>query len=268
MKLSISNIAWDAAADDEVLEKLPGLGCRGLEIAPTRIFPETPYGRLKEAEEWAAGLKEKTGLPVCSMQSIWYRRSESIFGSSREVEALIQYTGEAVLFAGTVGCPNLVFGCPKNRIIPEGKNPEDSIPFFRAVGEFAAQHGAVIALEAVPVSYGTNFLNATEDLYEFVKAVDSPGIRMNLDFGTMLVNGEDVSCVGRYVPVVSHVHISENGLAGVEHRNEHRVFLKALKEAGYDRYVSIEMRNQEDPQKVYSVVRYVGELITKAGGEQ
>ena len=263
MRLAISNIAWEMKDDAYVIEKLPAHGCCALEIAPTRILPDTPYRHLGEAKAFANELFEKTGMPVCSMQSIWYRRTESIFGSAEEVDSLISYTKEAVLFAEAIGCPNLVFGSPKNRIIPEGRTRDDAAEFFSAIGDFAAEHGASIALEAVPVSYGTNFLNQTDDLYDFVTMVGSKGLKMNLDFGTMLINGEDTGLVEKYVPVVNHVHISENALAGIEQRPEHRIFLGALKKAGYDRFVSIEMRNQEDPEKVLSIVDYVHELISE-----
>jgi sugar phosphate isomerase/epimerase len=86
---------------------------------------------------------------------------------------------------------------------------------------------------------------------------------MNLDFGSLLINGEDVSDIARYIPMVNHVHISEKGLEGIKHRKEHSIFIHALKEAGYGRYVSIEMRNQEDPEKVLSIVDYVRGLLNE-----
>ncbi len=261
MRFAISNIAWEAKDDGRLLKALPAHGIEALEIAPTRIFPETPYQRLDEARAWARELKESAGLPVCSMQSIWYRRSERIFGSDEEIAALVQYTREAVLFAEAVGCPNLVFGSPKNRIVPAGRTPEEATGFFREIGDFAAAHDAAIALEAVPTSYGTNFLNRTAELFDFVTMVGSEGLKMNLDFGTMLTNGEDVSDIARYIPLVNHVHISENALVGVERRPEHRVFIGALRAAGYDRCVSIEMRNQEDPDKVLAIVDYIGGIL-------
>lgn len=257
MRFAISNIAWEAKDDPYMMKVLPEHGVQALEIAPTRIFPETPYHRLPEAGEYAEKLFADTGMPICSMQSIWYRRSESIFGDENEVEALIEYTREAVLFAEKIGCTNLVFGCPKNRIVPDGMSPDDAMPFFRTIGEIAEEHGAVIALEAVPVTYGTNFLNLNSDMFEFVKRVDCEGLRMNLDFGTMLVNGEDPGDIARYVPYVHHVHISEDALTPVQKREAHKVFIRALKDAGYSRYVSIEMRNQGDPEKVLEIVDYV-----------
>lgn len=261
MKMSISNIAWEAKDDEYVISRLPSYGFKGLEIAPTRIIPELPYHHLPEAKEFASWAKSKADLDICSMQSIWYRRTESIFGTESEVDSLIEYTKEAITFAEAIGCPNLVFGCPKNRIIPEGRTVSDSEDFFRTIGDFAAEHGTTIALEAVPVSYGTNFLNRTSDLFNFVTKIGSPGLKMNLDFGTMLVNGEKADSVGEYVPVVNHVHISEDALECIEKRHEHEVFLNTLKKAGYDRFVSIEMKNQGDPDKVMTVVSYLKELF-------
>ena len=264
MRLSISNIAWEAKDDPYVIHALPAHGCLGLEIAPTRVLPETPYRRLEEARAFAEWLKADTGFPICSMQSIWYRRTESIFGPQNEVDSLIEYTREAILFAEAVRCPNLVFGSPKNRIIPENRKREDAADFFRAIGDFAYEHGAAIALEAVPEAYGTNFLNLTSDVYDFVTMVNSKGLKMNLDCGTLLINGEDPAAVGRYLPVVNHVHISEAALAGIQRRPEHGVFIRALKNAGYDRFVSIEMRNQDDPEKVLAIVDYVHDLLENA----
>ena len=42
MNLSISNIAWKAEYDSEMYKYLETTGFNGLEIAPTRIFPENP----------------------------------------------------------------------------------------------------------------------------------------------------------------------------------------------------------------------------------
>ena len=52
MKLSISNIGWEKKNDTEVYRMMKEYGFVGLEIAPTRIFPENPYEKNKEAEIW------------------------------------------------------------------------------------------------------------------------------------------------------------------------------------------------------------------------
>ena len=121
MKLSISNIGWSNENDVNVYELMKKYGYSGLEIAPTRIFPEAPYDKLKEAGVWVENFKKKYGLCVSSMQSIWFGRQEKIFGSKEERQILVEYTKKAIDFASVIGCRNLVFGCPRNRICRKEK---------------------------------------------------------------------------------------------------------------------------------------------------
>lgn len=261
IKLAISNIAWEAKHDDPMLRRLSSCGYEGLEIAPTRVFPEQPYDRLSQAKDYARRLWAEHGLPVCSMQSIWYGRTESVFGSQSDMSVLTSYTKQAVRFAEAVGCPNLVLGSPKNRTIPSGRRPEEALGFFREIGDYAARHSAVIALEGVPALYGTNFLNTTEELYQYTKLADSDGIRMNLDLGTMLANNERITGVGKYLELVSHVHISEPYLEPIRKRAMHAVLAKALTDGGYEGYVSIEMKNQGNPAGVLETMEYIRGML-------
>ena len=119
MKLAISNIAWTDEQDATMYEQMKRIGFEGLEIAPTRIFPQNPYDDLNRAGNWQQELKNKYGFCVPSMQSIWFGRQEKIFGSDMEREQLVFYTKKAIDFAQVIGCRNLVFGCPRNRVVPE-----------------------------------------------------------------------------------------------------------------------------------------------------
>lgn len=49
MKLAASNLCWAAADDEAAWGKMKELGYTGLEIAPTRIFPQAPYDCLNGA---------------------------------------------------------------------------------------------------------------------------------------------------------------------------------------------------------------------------
>ena len=48
-QLSISNIAWHKEDDEAVYTAMQQAGFTGLELAPTRIFSETPYENLTSA---------------------------------------------------------------------------------------------------------------------------------------------------------------------------------------------------------------------------
>ena len=167
----------------------------------------------------------------------------------------------AIRFAEAIGCENLVFGCHRNRAMPDGAAPEQAIPFFRALGDYAAAHHCVMALEANPPIYHTYFLNTTQETLAFIQQVDSEGCRLNLDDGTMVTNGEEVSLLKGFGPMIHHVHISEPGLKLIERRALHQELAALLREEGYDRYVSIEMGRQEDMNALARTMAYVREVF-------
>lgn len=153
----MSNIAWSTEHDNTMYQFLKDNGFDGLEIAPTRIYPEKPYEHLSEAKDWALQMKEQYDLEVPSMQSIWYGHAEKIFGSKEERKVLLDYTKKAIDFAEIIGCRNLVFGNPKNR------DAEDipsilpiAIDFFKEIGDYALEHNTVVALEPNPTIYNTD----------------------------------------------------------------------------------------------------------------
>lgn len=256
MKYSISNIAWEKEYDGEMYTFLKENGVDGVEIAPTRIF-ENPYDRLEEAHLYSYMLKNKYGLTVSSMQSIWYGIGQNIFGTDEDRQFLTNYTKKAVLFAESMGIKNLVFGCPKNRNVPQGANTDIALEFFKQIGDFAFEHGTNIALEPNPVIYNTNFLNYTKDCCEFVKKVDSKGLKVNIDMGTMIYNKENPHLVKTYKTLVNHIHISYPNLEYIKPCGEYTTLKKVLGKIDYDGYISIEMKKQDDIQKVKDAVLYV-----------
>lgn len=241
MKLCMSNIGWEAELDGQVYERMKAHGFSGLEIAPTRLFPDQPYRHLEQAAEWKRDLREKYGFAVPSMQSIWYGRTESMFGTEREREILLDYTRQAMEFAAALDCKNLVFGCPKNRKLPVDGDPAAGIAFFKELCDSASHYRTVIAMEANPPMYGTNYMNDTWSALELVRQVDSPAFLLNLDVGTMIANGEDVSGLSGQVKYIHHVHISEPGLKPIERRQMHRELGRLLASEGYSGFVSVEM---------------------------
>ncbi len=257
MKLSISNIGWSEDNDIAVYEIMKSEGFEGLEIAPTRIFKDTPYDRLDEAKKWAEEIKDRKGFVVPSMQSIWYGRNGKLFGTEEERQALLEYTKKAIDFAETIGCNNLVFGCPRNRYKPEGVDEDIAIDFFRTVGKYAAEHNTVIGMEANPAMYNTNYINYTEEAFELIEKIGSNGFKLNLDVGTMIANEEDVSILNGREHLINHVHISEPGLKPIESRQLHREIFEILINSGYDGFVSIEVGKQEKVDDLCIMMEYV-----------
>lgn len=267
MKLSISNIAWEAKDDKAVYEVMKAYGFAGVEIAPTRWVQETPYEKVEEAEVIAKELKEKYGYIVSSMQSIWFGRSERIFASEEERQALIDYTKKAIDYAAAIGCGNLVFGCPRNRNVAsewgvsEKEAEEIAIGFFKELGDYALSKGTIIGMEANPPIYNTNFVNTTEQALDLVKKADSKGFLLNLDVGTMVQNEENVDILNGKVHLINHIHVSEPGLKPIEERALHKKLAEILKKENYEKFVSIEMGKQTDLEVIKSVMQYVTEVF-------
>lgn len=259
MFLGISNIGWPVQNDTDVYEMMKTYGYTGLEIAPTRIFPESPYDRTKEAGVWAGRLKADHNFTVPSMQSIWFGRQEKLFGTREERKQLLDYTKKAILFASAVGCGNLVFGCPKNRAIPDNGGSGTAIAFFRELGDYAAEHGTVIGMEANPPIYNTNYINDTPSALALIRQVDSRGFLLNLDTGTMIQNQESAEEIQGRVHLINHVHISEPGLKPIRRRGLHQELLAILREEHYAGCVSIEMGRNELPV-IEKALQYVKEV--------
>lgn len=267
MKLSISNIAWEAKDDEQIYGMMKQMGFSGVEIAPTRWVSELPYSKVEEASAIAETLKSEYGFIVPSMQSIWFGKSERIFVDERERQELIDYTKKAIDYAAAIGCSNLVFGCPRNRNISEEWNLTEAqvediaVAFFKELGDYAAEKGTILGMEANPPIYNTNFVNTTKQALDLIKKVDSKGFLLNLDMGTMIHNGEDISLLKGNVSFINHVHISEPGLRPIMQREIHKELAEVLRKEGYNKYISIEMGKQEDVTIIEHAMRYVAEVF-------
>ena len=261
MKLAVSNIGWSAEQDEAVFALMKEYGFDGLEIAPTRIFTDAPYERLSEAREWSKTIKQRHGFTVPSMQSIWFGRGEKIFGTDSERAVLIDYTKKAVDFAVAVGCGNLVFGCPRNRVFLDGAAYKTGIDFFKVIGEYALSNGVTIGMEANPSIYNTNYINDTASAFALVSDVASNGFRLNLDTGTMLYNEESVDILRGKIQLISHVHISEPWLKPIERRRLHTNLRDLLAQEGYEGFVSIEMGRTDNIDDIRAAMKYVKEIF-------
>lgn len=262
MKLAISNIAWESDKDTDVYRLMGQYGFNGLEVAPTRIFPESPYEKLSEAREWSAFLQNAYGFEIPSMQSIWYGRKENIFTSMKERDVLCDYTIQAINFASVIGCGNLVFGCPRNRNLPEGADADIAVKFFKELGDYAYEKGTVIGLEANPPIYNTNYINDTQSALALIKQVASRGFRLNLDIGTMIHNQESVLELKDYVYLINHVHISEPGLRPIRENKLHYELKELLYEEQYAGFISIEMGKTDNISIIQEQLKYIKEVFS------
>ena len=116
-------------------------------------------------------------------------------------------------------------------------------------------------MEANPPIYNTNYINTTKEAIALIREVDSEGFLLNLDVGTMVENGENVSVLEGAEKLIHHVHISEPGLVPLQKRELHKELAAFLRSFSYEGWVSIEVRRQEDPGELERMLEYVAGLF-------
>lgn len=269
MKLAMSNIAWAPEERLEAYAVLAAAGFTGLEIAPALFFHAAEDPFVPDQPVAAAALAEiaDAGLALVSMQSLLFGVAGAALFEGPEARAAFERAmHRAIALAGRFGIPNLVFGSPLQRRVPEGlamaEALEQAAEVFRRLGDAAAKAGTRIAIEANPAAYGTNFCTTLDEALGFVALVDHPAIVPHLDLGAMHMNGDFGGVPARIhalAPRLSHVHVSEPDLAPAPADPAALVpVLEALRAAGYARAVSIEMKRA--PEGLAAVRRAVAGL--------
>lgn len=260
MNLSFSNIAWDFKDNDKICTLLEKNGFRACEIAPTIITPEPFTKNVHKVQTFREEIKSKYRLDISSMQSIWFGRTENIF-NPEDAEILLDYTKKIIDLSSLIDCKNLVFGCPKNRNLPAGCSEDQVVPFFQELGNYAHSKNTCIAIEANPTIYHTNFINTTPEAFSFAKKINSPGIKVNVDLGTIIYNNESLDPLKSHPELINHVHISEPNLLPITPRSLHRELNELLQTIGYQKYLSVEMKNPIKTDIIESIITYISKTF-------
>src|SRR4029453_10606894 len=117
--------------------------------------------------------------------------------------------GMARLASG-LGATRLVFGSPGNRRrgdLALDEADEIAADLFPRLGAQAADLGVCFCIEANPVDYKCDYLTDAVASTAFVRAVDSPGVRLHLDTACMAMAGD--AAAERITPgadVLAHAH--------------------------------------------------------------
>jgi len=250
MKLSISNIAWLDTEEQEAYAVLKQCGVNYLEIAPGRfgLNPKNFNGQ---------------GLQVVAMQALLFGKPHfGIFDDETRPE-MLEYLKTVIDFGNALGAKTLVFGSPKNRRmgdVPREKAYKIAEEFFSQIGDYSAKFGMKFCIEANPAVYGTDFINTTQEAFDFYTSLNNQGIGFHLDTGALTMNKESsVRFIENYCPQIQHVHISEPylkmiGAAGTRHK----LISDALKANGYANFASIEMTNSIKPDNIEAVKEAIG----------
>jgi len=171
-------------------------------------------------------------------------------------ERSAQYFCDLVQFCSDVGGKFIVVGSPKQRNIPEGVTFEQGWDWagetFAPSFKRAAELGITICLEPLAPSE-TNFINTAEDAIRFVEQFHSPWFKIILDVKAMSSEAKSIpEIIHASWPHFAYFHANDKNLKGPGFGDvDFQPIAQALKEVGYNGYVSVEVfKFEEGPEAI------------------
>lgn len=272
MRLSISNIAWETEEDVSIAHVLREESVNAIDIAPGKYFPD-PAKTSDSALRHVRDMWKERGVEIVGMQALLFgTQGLNLFGDEATQDRMLDHLEAVCRIGDGVGARRLVFGSPKNRDRGQLKDAEvqtRAIDFFRRAGERAQRWNVILCLEPNPAVYGCNFMTHTLEAADLVRQIQHSAIRLQLDTGTLALNGEAPEATVLAVrDCVGHIHASDPHLAtlgGCE--DHHRVCAQALAKHLPGSLVTIEMvasKTEPHAQAIRRAVRFAKSLYGHA----
>jgi sugar phosphate isomerase/epimerase len=257
LRFALCNELFEGWDFDRVCRFVKATGYDGLELAPftlgARVADLAPAQRAtirKTAE--AAGLEivglhwllaKTEGLHLTSPDRAVRSRTSLYLTSLAE---LCHELGGAVM----------VFGSPAQRSLPPGVTGADALAF--AVETI---RGALPALERLGLTLcvepltrdETDFLNSCEEATQLIDLVNHPSVRLQLDVKSMSSEPIPIpDLIRRHAHRTGHFHANDPNRRGPGFGLvDFQPIFAALREAGYDRWVSVEVFDYSpDPETI------------------
>lgn len=253
MKIGFNVLAWSAGLSDELLpimDRLKKIGYDGVEF-----FVGSPD---EEAYKKLGGHARDIGLEVTGVFVLG--KEENII----DPDKAIRQTGlDRIKWAidRSHGLNSKVLCGPFHSAFatfaqhaPEDQEYRWSAEVLHQAGEYAAQAGVVMAVEALN-RFECYLCNTMEQLSHLVRLADHPNVKAMYD--THHANIEEkivVDSIQTIAPHLHHVHISENdrGTPGSGHVSWDDTF-STLAKIGYDGWHTIEGFTRNDPDFANSI---------------
>jgi sugar phosphate isomerase/epimerase len=147
----------------------------------------------------------------------------------------------------------------QQEVIPPRDQWRWAIDEVRALGEYAAGMGLEIALELEP--FRLSIVNSVAKMDAFLREVAHPAVRANVDISHLVLAHDPPEALSALAGRIAHAHLSDCN--GVTHGDlppgrgcvDFTSYLAALRDAGFDGAVSIELEYSPEPDRIVDWVR-------------
>jgi sugar phosphate isomerase/epimerase len=252
MKFALCNEMFGDAVSADTFSTIRKLGYTGVEIAPFTLAPQdAPFDARNVPAEKIVEVRnraEEAGLEIIGLH--WLLAKTDGFYLTSPDPTIRRHTAEYLQklaeICADLGGKIMVLGSPQQRNLPEGVSYADGEAYAAEVlhGAVAAckQFGVTLALEPLGPAEGNFMLTAASGIH-LAKLVNSPHCKLHLDVKAMSSEATPIPEIIRASrDWTAHFHANDPNLYGPGMGEvDFRPIFAALKETGYDGWVSVEV---------------------------
>ncbi len=252
MKFAICNEIYQGWKVEDAIEHAAKTGYDAMEIAPftvSQYVHDIPASRRQEIRASA----EKAGIAISGIHWVLVQ-AEGMHMTSPDAAVRAKtkrYFVDLVDFCADLGGKSIVVGSPKQRSMEGDVTFEQAWTWatdaFRDAVKLAEDRGVTICFEPLaPVE--TNFVNTAVEAIRFSQQFESPAMKIILDVKAMCSEQKAIPDIIRDSwPNFAYFHANDANLKGPGFGDVDFVpIAAALKEVGYDGYVSVEVFNFDE----------------------
>ncbi len=247
MKFGICNETFEGWELAPAAQAAAEAGYDGLEIAPFTLWDDAREATEDDAA--AAGrVVRDAGLEVIGFH--WLLAGPAGLHLTSTDPAVRKTTTDYLVhlarLCGAAGGQVMVFGSPQQRRLEEGEPYETALEWAiaacREVARAADAAGVVLAIEPLGPEED-DLLPSTERAAELIEAVGHPACRLHLDVKALYAQGEEpTDVIPFHASELAHFHANDANRRGPGFGDVDFVpIFRALREAEYDKYVSVEV---------------------------
>jgi sugar phosphate isomerase/epimerase len=259
MKFAICNEIFQGWKLEDAMTYAAKAGYEGIEIAPFTLAKSvTDISRA--GRERIRELSVRTGITICGLHWVLVQAEGVYLNHSDPAvrQRTAAYFCELVDFCADVGGKTIVVGSPKQRNLLPGVTAAQAADWaaatFRDSVKRAEVRSVTICIEPLSPAE-TDFINTAAEAIRFAEQFHSPNFKIILDVKAMCAETKPIPQIIRESsPHFAHFHANDKNLKGPGFGEvDFKPIAAALREVGYDGYVSVEVfKFEEGPEVIAS----------------
>jgi len=248
MKLGICSEIFNEWGDwQRVCDYVKDVGYDGIEIAPFS-FAEDVNDISAEQRKDIVRIAQDVDLEIVGLH--WLMVGPTGVHLTTADTAVRDHTAQYLIdltnCCGDLGGTRMILGSPKQRNLEAGVTYEQAFEHAREVIEKAVPtleaRGVILCVEPLAPNE-TDFCSTVAETVELIEAIGHPNVRLILDTKAMV--DEPLSraeTIKKYAKYLKHYHANDENLKGPGFGEvDFGPILQALRDIGYEDYVSIEV---------------------------